>query len=37
MKETQDHSPAAVQRWLLAAAAALETAWVLFLAALALG
>jgi hypothetical protein len=36
MRETQDHSPAAVQRWLLAAAAALEAAWIVFLAAMAL-
>jgi hypothetical protein len=35
MKEKQVSSPA-VRRWLLAAAAALEAAWIVFLAALAL-
>ena len=35
MKEKQGSSPA-VHRWLLAAAAALEAAWIVFLAVLAL-
>ncbi|MGA2067004.1 MAG: hypothetical protein ABSG86_18640 [Thermoguttaceae bacterium] len=36
MKGTHNDSPAAAGRWLLAAAVALEAAWILFLAAMAL-